>query len=85
MSQLVIKKTIYTRIDRPAGIVTFRENKDPNEVLNEWSHNLNSLMALVSKTTHLINNEDGAFYKAYIYLVFCVLLMDSFILYSTCV
>jgi 26S proteasome regulatory subunit N5 len=58
LSQLVIKKTIYARIDRPAGIVTFRENKDPNEVLNEWSHNLNSLMALVSKTTHLINKEE---------------------------
>ena len=58
LSQLVIKKTIYARIDRPAGIVTFRENKDPNEVLNEWSHNLNSLMALVSKTTHLINKAE---------------------------
>ena len=58
LSQLVTKKTIYARIDRPAGIVTFRQNKDPNEVLNEWSHNLNSLMALVSKTTHLINKEE---------------------------
>ena len=58
LSQLVIKKTIYARIDRPAGIVSFRESKDPNEVLNEWSHNLNSLMALVSKTTHLINKEE---------------------------
>ena len=58
LSQLVVKGTIYARIDRPAGIVTFRETKDPNEVLNEWSHNLNSLMALVSKTTHLINKEE---------------------------
>ena len=58
LSQLVVKGTVYARIDRPAGIVTFRETKDPNEVLNEWSHNLNSLMALVSKTTHLINKEE---------------------------
>ena len=58
LAQLVIKKTIYARIDRPAGVVNFREAKDPNEVLNEWSLNLNSLMALVSKTTHLINKEE---------------------------
>ena len=58
LTQLVIKKTIYARIDRPAGVVNFREVKDPNEVLNEWSRNLSSLMALVSKTTHLINKEE---------------------------
>ena len=52
------KKTIFARIDRPAGIVSFRQLKDPNEVLNEWSSNLTSLMALVSKTTHLINKEE---------------------------
>ncbi|XP_064405875.1 26S proteasome non-ATPase regulatory subunit 12-like [Halichondria panicea] len=58
LSQLVTKKTIFARIDRPAGIVTFRESKDPNDVLNEWSTSLSSLMSLVSKTTHLINKEE---------------------------
>ena len=58
LSQLVTKKTIFARIDRPAGIVSFRQTKDPNEVLNEWSRNLSSLMSLVSKTTHLINKEE---------------------------
>lgn len=58
LSQLVTKKTIFARVDRPAGIVTFRESKDPNDVLNEWSTNLSSLMSLVSKTTHLINKEE---------------------------
>lgn len=58
LSQLVTKKTIFARIDRPAGIVSFRQLKDPNEVLNEWSSNLTSLMGLVSKTTHLINKEE---------------------------
>ncbi|CAI8038716.1 26S proteasome non-ATPase regulatory subunit 12 [Geodia barretti] len=43
LTQLVIKKTIYARIDRPAGVVNFREVKDPNEVLNEWSRNLSNL------------------------------------------
>ena len=54
----MVKKTIHARIDRPAGVVNFREAKDPNEVLNEWSRNLSSLMTLVSKTTHLINKEE---------------------------
>ena len=58
LSQLVTKKTIFARIDRPAGIVSFRQLKDPNDILNEWSSNLSSLMALVSKTTHLINKEE---------------------------
>ena len=58
LSQLVTKKNIFARIDRPSGIVSFRQAKDPNEVLNEWSSNLSSLMSLVSKTTHLINKEE---------------------------
>lgn len=57
VSRLVTNKTIYAKIDRPAGVVSFQQTKDPSEVLNEWSHNLNSLMTLVTKTTHLINKE----------------------------
>lgn len=52
------KKTIYARFDRPAGIISFAQTKDPNDILNEWSTNLSNLMTLVSKTTHLINKED---------------------------
>ena len=58
MSDLVTKKTVYARIDRPAGIISFRQVQDPSEVLNSWSENLNSLMSLVSRTTHLINKEE---------------------------
>lgn len=57
VSRLVTSKTIFAKIDRPAGIVSFQQTKDPSEVLNEWSHSLNSLMTLVTKTTHLINKE----------------------------
>ena len=58
ISDLVTKKTIYARIDRPAGVVSFSQTQDPSEVLNEWSTNLSNLMTLVSKTTHLINKEE---------------------------
>lgn len=58
ISDLVTKKTIYARIDRPAGVVSFSQTQDPSEILNEWSTNLSNLMTLVSKTTHLINKEE---------------------------
>ncbi|KAJ8036924.1 26S proteasome non-ATPase regulatory subunit 12 [Holothuria leucospilota] len=58
LSNLVVKKTVYAKVDRLAGIVDFTAHKDPNEVLNSWSNNLNELMQLVNKTTHLINKEE---------------------------
>ncbi|VDN11317.1 unnamed protein product [Dibothriocephalus latus] len=27
------------------------------DVLNDWSHNINSLMGLINQATHLINKE----------------------------
>ncbi len=32
--------------------------KDPNEMLNDWSNNLTTLMNSINKTTHLINKEE---------------------------
>jgi 26S proteasome regulatory subunit N5 len=58
LSNLVINKTISGRIDRLSGIVTFENEKNPNEMLNDWSHNLNKLMMSINKTTHLINKEE---------------------------
>lgn len=58
LSNLVTNKTISGKIDRLAGIVTFEAQKDINEVLNDWSNNLASLMKSINKTTHLINKEE---------------------------
>lgn len=58
LSNLVVNKTINGKIDRLAGIVTFENQKDINEVLNDWSHNLSTLMNSINKTTHLINKEE---------------------------
>lgn len=57
LSQMVTNKTVTAKTDRPAGIVNFGVRKDPNQVLNDWSDNLSSLMKLVNNTTHLINKE----------------------------
>ncbi|XP_071960590.1 26S proteasome non-ATPase regulatory subunit 12-like [Antedon mediterranea] len=58
LSDLVVKKTVFAKVDRLAGIVHFTHEQDPVQILNGWSHNLNELMQLVSKTTHLINKEE---------------------------
>lgn len=58
LSNLVSNKTISAKIDRLADIITFQPKKSPQEILNEWSVNLNSLMTIINKTCHLINKEE---------------------------
>ncbi len=58
LSNLVINKTITGKIDRLTGIVTFESEKNPNDILNDWSHNIGKLMLSINKTTHLINKEE---------------------------
>lgn len=57
LSKLVVSKTIYAKIDRPAGIVSFQAPRDPNQTLNNWSSNVNALLTLIEKTCHLISKE----------------------------
>lgn len=57
MSSLVVDKQIWAKVDRLEGIVNFTPTKHPNEVLNDWSNNINKLMASVCKVNHLINKE----------------------------
>lgn len=57
LSNMVVSKSVLAKTDRPAGVVSFRTSKDPNDVLNEWSSHLSALMKLVNNTTHLINKE----------------------------
>ncbi|KAF3822467.1 hypothetical protein GH733_007841, partial [Mirounga leonina] len=46
LSNLVVNKTIFAKVDRLAGIIDFQRPKDPNNLLNDWSQKLNSLMSL---------------------------------------
>jgi len=55
---MVVAGTVQGKIDRPAGIVSFQPVKDPSELLNDWSNNVNTLMTLIARTTHLINKEE---------------------------
>ncbi|CAF4451318.1 unnamed protein product [Rotaria sp. Silwood2] len=58
LSNLVSNKIVNAKIDRLQDIVTFQEKKSPQEILNEWSTNLDSLMTIINKICHLINKEE---------------------------
>ncbi len=58
LSDLVTNGTVQAKTDRPLGIVCFAPHRHPDSVLNDWSNNLNKLMSLVNKTTHLVNKEE---------------------------
>ncbi|GAB1600228.1 26S proteasome non-ATPase regulatory subunit 12-like [Argonauta hians] len=58
LSNLVVNKTVQAKMDRLDGIINFRQHKDPNNILNDWSSNICRLMQLVNKTNHLITKEE---------------------------
>jgi 26S proteasome regulatory subunit N5 len=57
ISELVTSKTVYAKIDRPARVVSFAKPRDADDVLNEWSHNMKSLLGLLERIDHLITKE----------------------------
>merc|ERR1712000_195281 len=58
ISELVTAKTIYAKIDRPARVVSFAKPRDADDVLNEWSHNMKSLLGHLERIDHLITKEE---------------------------
>lgn len=58
ISQLVTSKTIYAKIDRPARLVNFSKPRDADDVLNEWSSDMKSLLGLLERIDHLITKEE---------------------------
>jgi len=49
LARLVVDGTIWARIDRPAGIVTFRAKRSAEDVMNDWSADMQKLLGLVEK------------------------------------
>ncbi|THH10166.1 hypothetical protein EW145_g1523 [Phellinidium pouzarii] len=50
LSRLVVSKTVWARIDRPTGIVNFRNKQSSEDVMNDWSSDMQRLLGLVEKT-----------------------------------
>lgn len=58
ISELVTSKTVFAKIDRPARIVSFAKPRNADDVLNEWSHNMKSLLGHLERIDHLITKEE---------------------------
>jgi 26S proteasome regulatory subunit N5 len=57
LSNMVTSKSLWARINRPAGICVFAPTKDPNEILNDWAGDISQLLSLVEGSCHLIYKE----------------------------
>ena len=57
LADLVVKKTIHARIDRPAGLINFEPRMSDDEVLNQWSNDMSKLLQTVEKVSHLVEKE----------------------------
>ena len=55
LCRLVVSRTIWARIDRPTGIVTFREKRSVEDVMNDWSSDMQKMLGLVEKTWMTMN------------------------------
>jgi len=58
ISRLVVKGSIWAKIDRPSGIIVFKKPEHPSDVLNKWSSDVDSLLKIVENTCHLIQREN---------------------------
>ncbi|EDO08708.1 26S proteasome regulatory subunit family protein [Babesia bovis T2Bo] len=57
ISAMVHAKTIYAKIDRPAGLIRFGERKDSDTLLLSWSTDIANLMGLVDQCSRLVQKE----------------------------
>ncbi|KAJ3734633.1 hypothetical protein DFJ43DRAFT_1130442 [Lentinula guzmanii] len=60
IARLVVGKTIWARIDRPTEIVTFRSQRSAEDVMNDWSSDMQKLLGLVEKTWMGMNAAQAA-------------------------
>lgn len=58
ISDLVTSKTIYAKIDRPARVVYFAKPRDADDILNDWSSDMKSLLGLLERIDNLITKEE---------------------------
>eukprot|EP00936_MAST-01D_sp_MAST-1D-sp1_P000153 g153.t1 len=57
VSSLVVAGTIFARMDRPAGIISFQRPRPAEEALDDWAGDISELLNLVATTSRLINKE----------------------------
>jgi 26S proteasome regulatory subunit N5 len=61
ISELVFKGTIWAKIDRVMGVVSFEKpSEGVEDVLNVWKGAVGGVLGLIGKTGHLISKEEIA-------------------------
>ena len=60
LARLVVSGTVWAKIDRPAGIVNFRAKRSAEDVMNDWSSDMQKLLGLVEKTWMGMNAAQAA-------------------------
>jgi len=58
LGRMVVSGSVYAKIDRPHGIVSFRKVQTPSALLNCWGNDIDSLLKIVENTCHLIEREN---------------------------
>jgi 26S proteasome regulatory subunit N5 len=58
LSDLSFNGDINLKIDRPNEIISFEKKRSNEEILSEWSSDINKMMHLMETTCHLINREN---------------------------
>ena len=54
VSELVSAGAIFAKMDRPAGVVVFERPRPATAVLTDWARDLDEVLSLIDKTTHII-------------------------------
>eukprot|EP00898_Chlorokybus_atmophyticus_P002570 jgi/Chlat1/3313/Chrsp22S03479 len=57
LADMVVSKALVAKVDRPAGIVSFRPLQESTELLNDWSSHIGRLLSLVERSCHQIHKE----------------------------
>jgi 26S proteasome regulatory subunit N5 len=60
LSRLVVSGTVWARIDRPAGVVNFRPKRSAEEIMNDWSSDMQKLLGHVEKAWMDMNAAQAA-------------------------
>ena len=63
LSRLVVSGTVWARIDRPAGIINFRQARTAEDAMNDWSSDMQKLLSLVEKAWMGVNAAQAAIGK----------------------
>ncbi|KAH8835787.1 hypothetical protein DL96DRAFT_1454353 [Flagelloscypha sp. PMI_526] len=64
LSRLVVSGSIWARIDRLSGIVNFKPKRTADDIMNDWSSDMQKLLGLAEKTWMGMNAAQAAHSRA---------------------